>query len=126
MRCEEVLNQLNARADGELQMAAAADLNAHLTECPQCRAEAETLPTIDAELRRAFRPHRAAAARLAETATAAIHALELTPVPATPQLAASHRIAWVQLLVGLAAGFLLAVALFRPWQPRLVAPVSVP
>ena len=65
MRCEEVLNQLNARADGELPPEDAAGLDAHLAECSPCRAAAEG-STIDAELRRAFVPRREAAARLAE------------------------------------------------------------
>ena len=70
MRCEEVLNQLNARADGELRAEDAAALDAHLAECSQCRAAAEGFSTIDADLRRAFVPRRDAAARLAESTVA--------------------------------------------------------
>ncbi len=52
MRCEEAVNQLNARVDGELPAEEAAGLNAHLAECSQCRAAAEGIQTVDAELQR--------------------------------------------------------------------------
>ena len=59
MRCEEVLNQLNARADGELPAEDAAELDAHLAECSQCRAAAEGL----ADNRCGFAPRVCSATR---------------------------------------------------------------
>jgi hypothetical protein len=126
MRCEEALNQLNARADGELPAEGAAGLDAHLAECARCRADAEQLQAIDAELRRAFVGRREAAARLAESAAAAVRASTGDSVSLGPRLVRAPSVAWGQVLLAVAAGFLLAVALFRPWQPRSVAPASSP
>lgn len=122
MRCEDVLNQLNARADGELRAEEAATLDAHLAGCAQCRSAAESLPSVDAELRRAFVPGREAAARLAETTIAALRTSGATSASVAPPVTVAPGLSWRQLLVGLAAGFLLAVALFRPWQSRSDAP----
>ncbi|MEX2318050.1 MAG: zf-HC2 domain-containing protein [Pirellulales bacterium] len=121
MRCQEVLNQLNARADGELQPEDAAEIEAHLAECDECRSEAETIDAIVAELRQAFVPRREAAARLAEGAAAAVRVAAVAPASVATRPAAAPRFAWAQILAGLAAGFLLAVTLFRPWQPLVVA-----
>jgi hypothetical protein len=126
MRCEEAVNQLNARVDGELPGEEAAGLNAHLAECSQCRAAAEGIQTVDAELSGAFVPRREAAARLAESVVAAVRELASTPVSIAPQVALQPRLAWGQALVALAAGFILAVAVFRPWQTRTVPPASSP
>jgi hypothetical protein len=130
MRCEEVLNQLNARADGELRAEEAGGLEAHLAECSQCRSAAEGIETIDAELRRAFVSRRAVAARLAEGTVAMIGAAadaraSITPLVAPP-VAPRPRVAWEHALVGLAAGFFLAIVVFRPWQPRPEGPGSLP
>src|SRR5436190_14396494 len=122
MSCEAFLNQLNARADGELPTDDAAGLDAHLAECPQCRAVAEALRTIDAELRSAFAGRREAAARLAESTVAMVRAAAVAPVSIAPPLAPAPSFAWRQALVGLAAGFLLALALFRPWRSKPDAP----
>lgn len=126
MRCEEAVNQLNARVDGELPAEEAAGLNAHLAECSQCRAAAEGFQTIDAELSAAFVPQREAAARLAESVARAIRASASTPGPVPTQVTPPPRLAWGQALVALAAGFILAVAVFRPWQSRSDSPVLSP
>jgi hypothetical protein len=126
MRCEEVQSQLSARADGELSVEDAATLDAHLAECSQCRSAAEGLQAIDAELRRAFLPRREAAARLAERAAAMVRASAGAGVSIAPQVALAPRLAWGQALLAVAAGFLLAIAVFRPWQPRSVAPALAP
>jgi ferric-dicitrate binding protein FerR (iron transport regulator) len=125
MRCEEFLNQLNARADSELPAEEAAALDAHLAECAECLADSEQLASINAELRRAFVPRREAAARMAERVAVAIGASTANVPPALP-IARPQRIAWKHVLAGLAAGFLLAVTLFRPWQPRSVERDSLP
>ena len=151
MRCEDVLNALNADADGELSSGAAvpssAALEAHLAECASCRAAAEGLPAIDADLRRAFAPRRTAAALLTESTIAKIRtatgdrhtsadlsadALPVSPLPviplsvATPVAAAPH-LAWGQMLLAMAVGFVLAVILIRPWQiPFSAPPASLP
>src|SRR4051812_35714667 len=124
MRCEDFLKQLNARTDGELRADEAAGLEAHLAECSQCRAAAEALQSVDADLRQAFVQRREAAARVAENTLAMIRAAAIAPVSIThrPSVVPPPRLAWSQILAGLAAGFLLAVTLFRPWQPKTDGP----
>jgi hypothetical protein len=130
MRCEDVLALLNARADGALPVDDAAGVDAHLAECSQCQAAAEGLQTIDAELRRAFVPRRAAATRLAERVAALVRASADAPASIAPPSSdvavdsakLTATLAWGQALAAMAAGFLLAVVVFRPWQPRSVAP----
>jgi len=130
MRCEDALNQLNARADGELRDGELlvdhddAELAAHLADCSQCKAAADGLPIIDSELRRAFGPRREGAARLAERTVAMLRATAETPVPAnvSPRTLPTHGWAWGQTLVGLAAGFLLAALVFQPWRPQAGEP----
>src|SRR4051812_11836868 len=99
MRCEEVLNQLNARADGELRAEDTVALDAHLAECTQCRAAAEGFSTVGAELRRAFAPRRDAAARLAESTIAAIRASAIAPPAVARPVAIEPRVNWAQVLL---------------------------
>src|SRR6476659_2671593 len=84
MGCEEFLNQLNARADGELPAEHLAELDAHLAACPECKAAAEGLQTIDADLRRAFNSRRDAAVRLAESTVAKMRAGAVASGPMAP------------------------------------------
>src|SRR5262249_20604734 len=120
--CDDVSILLNARADGELRAEDVDALDAHLAECEPCRLTAESLKAIDADLRGAFAPRREAAARLAEDTVAAVRVAATESAAVTPPIPFEPRFAWPQLLVGLAAGFLLAVVLFRPWQSRSDGP----
>lgn len=119
MHCEEYLLQLNARHDGELSDQQAATLEAHLAECSHCRAAAEGFETIDAELRQAFAPRRAAALALTDRVLAEVRAMSESapisaPVPRHPRLFGELSLAdWGRTLLASAAGFLLALALFR-------------
>ncbi len=122
MHCEEFLNQLNARNDGELSAEAEAGLNAHLAACWQCREAAEGLRTIDVELRCAFVPRREAAERMAKRAVAMVRASSDIPVSRALPAPPAARPAWGQILLATAAGFLLAVALLRPWQSKTLVP----
>jgi ferric-dicitrate binding protein FerR (iron transport regulator) len=106
--CEQALPLISARLDGEVPPGDAAGLDAHLAACPGCRAAAEAFRLQDAELRRAFAPRRAAAARVAERVVARLH-----ETPAAPP---RRRVPWLPMLLSAAAGFLLAVLVFRPWQ----------
>jgi hypothetical protein len=130
MQCEEVLDRLNAWVDGELPAEDAVRLDAHLAECPQCRAAAEAVQAIGTDLRGAFTSRRDAAARLAESVVSAIRAsaseragpIAMVREASAPQVAPPLRLGWGQLLLAMAAGFLLAVVLMRTWQPRSVVP----
>jgi len=119
MHCEEYLLQLNARHDHELADHEAAALEAHLAECSDCRASAEGFESIDAELRAAFAPRRAAATALTDRVLAEVRALALsapTPAPSAPRARLFGELSlaeWGRTLLASAAGFVLAVALFR-------------
>jgi hypothetical protein len=126
MRCEEALNQLNAQADGELRAEEAAGLAAHLAECTACRAAANVVQAIDADLRSAFAPRREAAGRLAERVVAELYASAGTAPVVAPSVATTPTLAWGQALMAMAAGFLMAVILFRPWQVDLQDSAAVP
>ena len=115
MRCDEAEEQLNAHGDGELAPTDAIALETHLGECAQCRVLAESFRVHDVDLRQALKPQRRMADQLAERTIAAIRSQSgaaASPVP----VVAPGGLAWRQILVGLAAGFLLAVMVFRPWR----------
>ena len=42
-RCEELLGQISDYIDGELEASVCAELEAHLTECPDCRVMVDTV-----------------------------------------------------------------------------------
>lgn len=50
MTCEQCLDLISARLDGELTVQEEAQLTAHLQECPACRAIAEDLKQLHAKL----------------------------------------------------------------------------
>jgi hypothetical protein len=120
MDCAEALERLNARLDGELAGGDEALVEAHLAGCAECRAADEALRQLDAQMRRATAPARQAAADLA--ARVADHA----------GAASARRSVWtgrLRLAAAAAAGFLLAVSIFRPWKapdPLVVGPVERP
>jgi ferric-dicitrate binding protein FerR (iron transport regulator) len=114
--CTQALPLISARLDGELPPGDAADLDAHVAACPACAAAADAFRLQDADLRRAFAPRRAAAARVAERV--------IGRLPAAP--APHRRTRWWPLLLSAAAGFLLAVVIFRPWQRPTPPPPIVP
>jgi ferric-dicitrate binding protein FerR (iron transport regulator) len=117
MHCDDARRHLDAWHDGALDADLRADVDAHLAVCPDCQAAAADLARLDADLRRAFAPRRAAAA-----AVAARVVEQFQPV--------SPRRIWVRsvgvAMVAAAAGFLLAVAIFRPWERRVSPPVGPP
>lgn len=103
MRCEESIALVSAEVDGELSSDEQLRLEAHLAECADCRATAEAMRLQDAQLVRAFAPRRKAAADIAGRVT--IHLAQ----------SRARRPRWLFPLASAAAGFLLAVMLFRPW-----------
>lgn len=116
MDCQLAQNLLCARLDREITPDESDALDVHLRTCPFCRGTAEALPGLDADLRRAFAPRRLAADAVAQRVIARM-AFPLDGPRRVPP--------WVPLLLSAAAGFLLAVALFRPWEqpPRQTARV---
>lgn len=123
MRCEVATGQMHAWIDGELSSEDAAALAVHVEQCDSCLADSERLKGEDDALRRAFAPRREAVAKLAEETVAALRSeLEVLPAGVT----ATPRLAWGQALMAMAAGFLLAVILFRPWQVTSDETAAIP
>jgi hypothetical protein len=120
MTCEECLNLLSARLDGELLPDDRVRLDAHLSECSGCRAAADAFGLQHADLRRAFLPRQRAAQDLAERVIARLPHRR------------SYRMPWLPVLLAAAAGFAIAFVLFhRPLdthraQPIVQNPTTVP
>jgi predicted anti-sigma-YlaC factor YlaD len=104
--CDKAATLLAAYLDGELSGPQKFELDAHLHACDECRAASESLRLQDVSLRKAFAPHRRAASRVADRVVARLHA-EHGPARGTSP--------WLKLSAAAAAGFLLAVLVFRPW-----------
>jgi putative zinc finger protein len=126
MNCELARAQLGAWVDGQLEPGKAAELDAHVAECAECRAELDGLRALHADLVRAFAAPRAAAARVALAAfppvSEGLASRKTTGGQAatrlsSPKSSATRR--WqslVSLALAMAIGFLLAVLIFRPWK----------
>jgi len=126
MRCEDAMNQLNARADGELSEVDATELDAHLSECATCRATADVLPSLDTDLRRTFAARREAADRLATSVSEIVRTASSLPTSETSANVRPPRLLSGQTVVAAAAGFLLAVLVFRPWQSKFDVIAELP
>ena len=95
MNCEHAVTLLSARVDHEIQPDDRALLEAHLADCPACRATAEAFALQHGDLQRAFESRRAAAVVVAEKVIAQLPA------------AVSPRTPWMQhtgVRIGLVAG----------------------
>jgi anti-sigma factor RsiW len=107
--CEKVRPQLQALADGELTPGAVASAEAHLSQCPACRREAEDLARLSALLAE----HPAPGAVLPAGAVVAAQIVQRSRV--------RRGLRWAP--VGILATAVLAAA-FRPAAPPVLAPVS--
>ncbi len=109
MDCDEVIQQLDAFVDEELTSAARAPIEAHLLECASCRDSLDAAREQHENLRQTFAQHRAATSLGVERAINRLlrRADRSTGVPI-----------WGRMLISAAAGFLLAVLLFQPWDAR--------
>src|SRR5579872_1739774 len=107
MDCEQAQTQISARLDREIGPDEQTALEAHLAQCAECRELAADLALQDADLRRAFATRRRAADAVAERVIG-----QLRPA-SRPSV---FRGSWLAMLLSAAAGFLLAVVIFRPWH----------
>ena len=118
MTCEEAENRLAALLAGELPDEDRAALDAHLAVCAACRELQADWARDDAQLREGFAPWRAASETVAARTIRQLHREQLRPAAAPPTAVR----AWPAFVGGLAAGFLLALLLWRPWtaapEPR--------
>ena len=110
MNCEQASILISARIDGEtIAPGDASALDAHLSTCAGCREAEQALRVQDAQLLRAFGPHRRSAEHVARNIATRIAAERGSFV---------GRAWWLAPLMAAAAGFMLAVVLFRPWERR--------
>jgi len=91
-------------------------LQEHLRDCAACRSTADAWRVQHAQLRRAFAPRRQAALSNAERALAQMRVTTVS---------SKRRPRWLPMLLSAAAGFLLAILVFRPWHEKVVT-VPIP
>jgi ferric-dicitrate binding protein FerR (iron transport regulator) len=122
MDCEQVLQQLSGLLDGALDQESVVLVEAHVAGCEMCRAQKESLTALDASLNRVFVAERSAADRVAAGVLARLSGAD--PGNGTPQPTGRPAASWQRVLgylIAAAAGFLLAVVWFQPWQrPAIV------
>jgi hypothetical protein len=149
VNCDEAINLASARLDGELSADDAAQLDAHVDACADCRAVAAELASVDAALDRAFASRGTATHDIATrvlTAFASERAASgngsaireatkgqtrMSTPPAEVDVAGNRRnrrfwANWGRPLAAAAAGFLLAIGLTRPWQKPTVPVAAKP
>ena len=109
MKCDDALNLLSSNLDAELPGAERVALDEHLTACPACRESADALALQNANLTRAFAPHRRSAFAVAERVIAQLP---------TSNRVTAQRSFWNRIspLLAAAAGFAIALMVFRPWN----------
>jgi hypothetical protein len=110
--CTEHEARLSAYLDGELAAPETRALEEHLGGCARCAAALDRLRDDDAALDRLYAPAREAADRLEARVLAAVRRERRGRPP----------LQLVRPLVWAAAGFLVALAIFRPWERPAVSP----
>jgi hypothetical protein len=114
MDCEQALPLLVEQMDHEIQPDDQVRLNGHLQSCSACHATSVAMRLQDADLRRSFIPYRRAADDLA--------ARVISQLPHADSRKSRTRV-WFPILLAAAAGFLLAILVFRPWgKPQSANP----
>jgi anti-sigma factor RsiW len=104
MDCKKALLLLDAYLDGELDLSASLELEAHLAECAACRARREALVGLSGRLRAGLTRHAAP-----EALRARLVQLAATPAPAAPSKPAAEPRLQRRQFMALAASVLLAV-----------------
>lgn len=110
MKCCDLHEQLDAWFDGECDPAAAREIQAHLDECDACQVLVQQRQQLDDQLHAAFASDRVAAELVSDRVCQALEQKSVAPQPQRPSRASTH---WMHLLAATAAGFLLAMGLFR-------------
>lgn len=116
MNCEHAENLLAEEIAGELSEQDRAALGEHLEQCERCRQVQAEWQADDQQLRAGFAAWRGASENVAARTIRQLHREQ----PIATKADAARR--WPMFLVGLAAGFLLALVL---WRPRTETPVAV-
>jgi hypothetical protein len=116
VNCEQADNLIGARVDGEISYDDRLHLERHLEACARCRATAEAMEGLDVALDRAFVGRRHAAVGVAERVIAEFRATGGDGARGI-RPASTRWVRWGRPLMAAAAGFVLAVILFRgPWR----------
>lgn len=116
MACAEAL-RVQAYFDGELEGAAAGDVQRHLQGCADCRALVEDLERLRTAIRRDLNP--VASPQLRTRITQALDAQAPAPVRALKPRAPRQRAFWLGALSGVSASALAAAMLFILLSPML-------
>src|SRR5689334_22867257 len=120
MDCEQALLLISARIDRALGADDNDRLEAHLADCPACRATAEAFALQDGDLRETFAPRRAAAAVMADRVGT------LLPVAPPPPETPPRRQRFVSAILSpLAAAACLALVFWLTARPSS-RPPAVP
>lgn len=117
MNCAEAEGLMAELLAGELTATDRAALDEHLAECTGCRQTQADWQEDDRQLREGFAPWRGGSATVAERT---IRQLRREQRPATTPRRLSSFL-WLPFVAGLAAGFLIALALWRPWNESTLA-----
>jgi ferric-dicitrate binding protein FerR (iron transport regulator) len=107
MDCEQASILMCAKIDGEITSEDEAALQGHLSQCAACRAALEAMTAQDVQLNDTFGSRRAAATAVAERTILTLHHEQTRP---------ASRFRILPMLISAAAGFLVALLLFRPWS----------
>ena len=114
--CDEYMELISASLDGALSPAEAEKLNAHLAQCPECRALSEELTALHAAL--SDLPPVEVPSGLTERIMAAVAAEQVLPF--TPAEKKKSSIRWQRWLASAAvlAVVLLGTWSWKPWEHR--------
>ncbi len=141
MICAEVLAALPAQHDGELPAAAAAEIAAHLAQCPACRLQGEQEAALAGWIARALRAPVDPTADEVAWARALAQAIPADPAPRVQsswwrrlhQQPSARQLRWMALAASLAllatfsmAGLGLRRALHLGEVPVATAPSTTP
>lgn len=131
MDCEQAKALISAQIDGELATEQRVQLDAHLTECAACREMAAAFRLQDSDLRRVFAPRREAAEAVADRVIAQLRTSTSSPLATEGHgRSAARHVPWLPMILSAAAGFLIAMLVFHPWQqhtpPVTKAPIETP
>jgi hypothetical protein len=128
MNCATIEQHLSAWIDGQLDDELAPAVEEHVAVCAECRASADALRRQDADLVRAFQPHRQAAQRLADRV---IESLDQSVGEASSASGAALKkpfsggAIW-RTAIAAAAGFLIAAFVFQPWRQEEQGTIAQP
>ena len=116
MDCERAANLISARIDGEITSDDLHALDLHLASCEACRVTLDVFTTQDADLQRAFWPHRQAGSLVADRVIDRL----------TKDRFKGRRFGFIGVALAAAAGFALALVVIQPWKtPPATGPVQI-